>query len=156
DGRIDLVSASEDDRNVSILLNPAATFNGFFTGNGTSLTNLNASSLNSGIVADSRLSANVGLLNGNQTFTGTNTMTGVAVLTNTNNVLAGNGFALTGINASNITSGTLADARLSTKVPLTGNNNNFIGTNSLGSQELRLRDGADANHALGWFGSSKP
>ncbi len=40
-----------------------------FTGNGGGLTNLNASQLTSGTVADARLSTNVALLNTNQTFT---------------------------------------------------------------------------------------
>lgn len=50
-------------------------FNGTFNGSGTGLTNLNASQLTSGTVADARLSSNVPLLNGNQTFTGANIFT---------------------------------------------------------------------------------
>jgi hypothetical protein len=46
-----------------------------FTGDGAGLTDLNASSLNSGTVPDARLSANVALLNRNQTFTAANTFT---------------------------------------------------------------------------------
>ena len=38
---------------------------------GANLTTLNGSNISSGTVADARLSANVDLLNGNQTFTGT-------------------------------------------------------------------------------------
>jgi len=44
-----------------------------FKGSGASLSNLNASSISSGTIADPRLSANVPLLNGNQTFSGINT-----------------------------------------------------------------------------------
>jgi hypothetical protein len=55
--------------------NGANSFSGTFSGNGSSLSNLNASQLTSGTVADARLSANVPLLNGNQTFTGANTFT---------------------------------------------------------------------------------
>ena len=44
-------------------------------GDGSGLTALNASNLASGIVADSRLSTNVNLLNANQTVTGVNTFT---------------------------------------------------------------------------------
>jgi hypothetical protein len=54
------------------------TFNGTFSGNGTNLVNLNASQLTGGTVADARLSANVPLLNGNQTFTGANIFTNMA------------------------------------------------------------------------------
>jgi hypothetical protein len=55
--------------------NGANSFSGSFNGNGSSLSNLNASQLTSGTVADARLSANVALLNANQTFTGANTFT---------------------------------------------------------------------------------
>jgi hypothetical protein len=47
-----------------------------FSGSGSGLTSLNASSLSSGTVADARLSANVAKLNADQTFTGTNTFSG--------------------------------------------------------------------------------
>ena len=56
----------------------SGTFNGTFGGNGAGLTNLNASQLASGTVADVRLSANVPLLNGNQTFTGANIFTNLS------------------------------------------------------------------------------
>ncbi|MGH7989505.1 MAG: WD40/YVTN/BNR-like repeat-containing protein, partial [Limisphaerales bacterium] len=46
-----------------------------FAGNGANLTSLNASQLTGGTVADARLSANVALLNANQTFSGTNAFT---------------------------------------------------------------------------------
>ena len=52
-----------------------------FAGNGAGLTNLNASSLASGTVADVRLSSNVALLNQAQTFTGNNTLTGSNLFT---------------------------------------------------------------------------
>ncbi len=44
-----------------------------FQGSGATLGSLNASSIISGTIADPRLSANVALLNGNQTFSGLNT-----------------------------------------------------------------------------------
>jgi len=87
-----------------------------FVGNGIGLTNLNASQLVSGTLSDARLSTNVALLNGNQTFSGSNTFSGVSILTNTANQFAGNfigsGAGLTGMNAANVTSGTLALAQL--------------------------------------------
>ncbi|PAW79531.1 MAG: hypothetical protein B9S32_03060 [Verrucomicrobia bacterium Tous-C9LFEB] len=46
------------------------------TGNGSALTGLNASNITTGVLGDARLSSNVSLLNGNQTFTGHNTLTG--------------------------------------------------------------------------------
>ena len=58
--------------------NGANSFIGGFSGNGSSLSNLNASQLTGGTVADQRLSANVPLLNGNQTFSGANIFSGPA------------------------------------------------------------------------------
>jgi hypothetical protein len=55
--------------------NSANNFSGMFQGDGSSLSNLNASQLTSGTVADLRLSTNVALLNASQFFSGTNTFT---------------------------------------------------------------------------------
>jgi hypothetical protein len=52
------------------------TFNGTFSGDGSSLNNLDGSRLTLGTVADARLTTNVALLNTNQTFTGSNIFTG--------------------------------------------------------------------------------
>lgn len=49
---------------------------GTFSGSGASLTALNGSNISSGTVADARLSTNVGLLTGAQTFSGAKTYTG--------------------------------------------------------------------------------
>ncbi|HWY29722.1 MAG TPA: hypothetical protein VNX46_03145 [Candidatus Acidoferrum sp.] len=57
-----------------------------FSGNGAALTALNGSQVTSGTVADARLSGNVALLNGNQTFSGIN------LITNRNNTFIGNFF----------------------------------------------------------------
>ncbi|PWU16368.1 MAG: hypothetical protein C5B50_13700, partial [Verrucomicrobia bacterium] len=92
------------------------TLSGSFSGNGSGLTILNAGNLSSGTVPDARLSANVALLNGNQTFSGSNTLSGVATLTNADNTLvgthSGSGAGLTSLNASQLTSGTLPSAQL--------------------------------------------
>lgn len=68
------------------------TFNGTFTGNGAALTNLNGSQIKSGTVADARLSANVALLNTNQTFIGSNIFSGFNTFTGTNNFTGVNTF----------------------------------------------------------------
>jgi hypothetical protein len=94
-----------------------------FAGSGAGLSGLNAANLASGTIGDARLSANVALLNANQTFAGAN------ALTNSGNTLAGNGSALTALNAANVSSGTLADARLSGNVPLLNGTNAFAGDN---------------------------
>src|SRR5213075_1873829 len=84
--------------------NGANNFAGAFNGNGANITNLNAANLASGAVADARLSANVPLLNRNQTFSGSNTFSGVSFLTNGANsfvgTFSGNGGGLTNINGA--------------------------------------------------------
>lgn len=70
----------------------SGTFGGAFSGNGAGLTNLNGSNLASGTVADARLSANVALLNANQTFTGTNTFTAPNNFTGDNQFTGANNF----------------------------------------------------------------
>ena len=109
----------------------SGTSAGTFSGNGGGLTNLDAADL-IGTVADARLTANVALLNTNQTFSGSNRFAGVVMLTNAANTLVGaftgNGAGLTSLNASQITSGTLPLAQLppvavtnnGTSVTLTG------------------------------------
>ena len=56
-------------------VNNTNTFSGTFTGNGATLTNLNATQLTAGTVADTRLTTNVALLDHNQTFTAGNNFT---------------------------------------------------------------------------------
>jgi hypothetical protein len=57
-------------------LNGTNSFTGAFTGNGGGLTNLNASSLATGTLADALLPPDVALLGQNQVFTGSNSFTG--------------------------------------------------------------------------------
>jgi photosystem II stability/assembly factor-like uncharacterized protein len=56
--------------------------------NGSALTNLNASVITSGTIPDARLSTNVALLNGNQTFAGSNVFNGNLGI-NTSQILEG-------------------------------------------------------------------
>ena len=72
--------------------NSANSFAGVFGGDGSSLSNLNASRVASGTVADARLSANVALLNTNQTFTGSNIFTSFNTFNGTNNFTGVNTF----------------------------------------------------------------
>jgi hypothetical protein len=95
-----------------------------FSGDGAGLTALNASSLSTGTVADARLSGNVALRSANQTFTGQNTLNNAA------NSFTGSGAGLTGLNASSVSSGTLADTRLSANVALLNANQTFTGSNT--------------------------
>jgi hypothetical protein len=100
--------------------NPANTF----TGSGAGLTSLNATSIASGTLADARLSSNVALLNAAQTFTAAQTFSSAS------NSFTGSGAGLTALNAGNIASGTLADARLSSNIPRLNAAANFTSTGS--------------------------
>ena len=83
---------------------------------GVLLTNLNASNIASGTLADARLSAQV-TVQGN-TFNGASQL---VQLNATSQLPVSSGALLTTLNASNISSGTLADARLSAQVTVQGN-----------------------------------
>jgi hypothetical protein len=76
-----------------------------------------------GTLSDERLSGNVALLNGNQPFTGANTFA------NAGNSFTGNGSGLTALNADNLGSGTVPDARLFTNIPRLNNHQTFSGNN---------------------------
>jgi len=73
-------------------VNNTNTFSGTYTGNGAALTNLNATQLTAGTVADARLSGNVALLNASQTFTGNNNFNGGNNFTNRANNFTGSFF----------------------------------------------------------------
>jgi hypothetical protein len=98
---------------------------GVITGAGGGLTGLNASQLSTGTVPDTRLSANVPLLNNSQTFTGAKTFNNAA------NSFTGAGNGLTGLNAAQLSSGTVPDARLSANVALLNNSQTFTGAKTL-------------------------
>lgn len=95
-----------------------------FSGSGASLTTLNGTNISSGTVADARLSSNVVLLTGTQTLTGAKTfsalITGSAGATITGTItgtaFAGNGALITALNGSEVTTGTVAAARLPSSV----------------------------------------
>ena len=104
---------------------------GSATGDGSSLNNLNATNLATGTVADARLSTNV-------TVQG-NTFNGATQLVQTNGagqLPAVSGVNLTGLNATNLATGTVADTRLSTNVTVQGNTFNgatqLVQTNGAG------------------------
>ncbi len=63
-----------------------------------------------------------------QTFVTPNFFTGVNTMNNVNNTFAGNGAGLTTLNASQLASGTVADARLSANVALLNGSAAFTGT----------------------------
>jgi hypothetical protein len=62
-----------------------------------------------------------------------NAFTGVNSFSNPNNLFSGSGAGLTSLNASSLSTGTVADALLSTNVPLLNANQTFTGANVLGN-----------------------
>ena len=109
-----------------------------------------------GTLADTSLSLNVALLNANQTFIGQNTFNNATV----SGSFTGNGSGLFSLNANNISSGSLADGRLSTNVALLNANQVFTGSNEFRTNVgfgtptpaglLEIQGGAD------WNGSADP
>lgn len=108
-----------------------------FSGNGSAISNLNASQLASGTVADGRLSSNV-TLQGNS-FNGSSQLVQTtaggllpvlsgANLTNVDATALGGNNASYYTNADNISSGELSDARLSSNVALLNGANTFTNT----------------------------
>ncbi len=77
DGRADAISISYSDNSLTVLVN-TPLFQANFSGSGAGLTGLNGTNL-TGTVADARLSANVALLGGSQTFSGRQTFSGTGV-----------------------------------------------------------------------------
>lgn len=110
----------------AVLTNNATGVNlgGTFTGDGGGVINLNATQITAGTLADARLSANVALLNGGQTFTGAN------IFNNAGNSFAGNGGGLTSLNAAQLSSGNIPDGRLSDNVARLNADQTFAGANS--------------------------
>ena len=160
----------------------ATSFSGSFSGSGAGLSAVNADTLdgqhgsyyqnadnlNAGTVADARLSANVGLLAGAQTFTGAKTFINPA------NSFTGNGSGLSSVNADtlggqgglfyrnadNLNAGKLPDSRLSTNVDLLNTGQTF-GAMKAFNAGLRMNDtdiyfnSEDSFHGLGWYGVGK-
>ncbi len=104
--------------------------NNTFLGNGAGLTGLNASNIASGTIPDARLSANVALRSGSQTFSGTNVFSGANLFNNPTNSFLGNGAGLTNLNASNINSGVLSELQLPTNVAYRTASQTFVGSNT--------------------------
>ncbi|MEN9676593.1 MAG: hypothetical protein RIS76_2489 [Verrucomicrobiota bacterium] len=137
-----LFTGTNEFRGPLVATNGSNRISGIFTGNGAGLTNLSlsvatldASKITTGTLSDARLPVNLARLNGTNVFTGTNEFRGPLVATNGSNrisaIFSGNGAGLTnlsvptaslvgsltagqipGLDASKVTSGTLADARL--------------------------------------------
>lgn len=112
-----------------------------FAGSGASLTSLNASQLTTGTVPEARLPSTVPRTNINNNFYGQiyvhsggvhvngNVQATNATVTGTVTAgsFSGSGANLTSLNASQLTSGTVPEARLPSTVPRTNINNNFYG-----------------------------
>jgi hypothetical protein len=125
--------------------NGTNSFTGTFIGNGASLSNLNASQITSGTLADARLAADVGLVDVSQTNTGANTFTGENTFTGGNTFTGTNLFtgpnAFTGTNlftAPNTFTGgnTFAGTNLFTGTNLFAGPDTFTASNSFTGTNL--------------------
>ena len=92
------------------------------SGDGSALTNLNASRLAAGTMADARLSANVALLDGTNLFSGTNNFAGPVIVTNSANQFSGTlvGSASTATNFSGSLAGDVTGTQGATVVSSVG------------------------------------
>jgi len=141
--------------------NATNSFSGAFAGNGAALTNLNATQLTAGTVADARLTTNMARLNTNQTFAGANSFPNAG--NSFSGAFAGSGALLTNLNGSQVVAGTVADARLTTNVALlnasqtyTGSNtytgaNSFSGANSFTNNANTFTGSFFGNGLVGWI-----
>ncbi|HEY0652740.1 MAG TPA: tail fiber domain-containing protein [Chryseosolibacter sp.] len=101
---------------------------GTITGNGSGISSLNASNLTTGTVSDSRLESTLDVAgvntSGNVTTAGGIHVGGTSDPGVDNllvdGTITGNGSGISAINASNITTGTISDARLETNVDVSG------------------------------------
>lgn len=93
--------------------------------NDAKISGVDASKITTGALSDLRLSLNIPRLDGSQTFTGQNSMNNAA------NIFSGDGSGLTGLSAGNVSSGILADARLSANIARLGGSQTFTGANAL-------------------------
>jgi len=146
-------------------LTVTGTISGTLSGDGFAITNLNASNINAGTLADALLSSNVPLKNAANTFTANQTINANLTVTGTvSGAHSGNGSGLTSLNASNISSGTLADAYLSSNVALRNSANTFTNNqtisagassiltiNSSGSPQLRLENTTASANNRNWI-----
>jgi hypothetical protein len=90
-----------------------------FSGSGASLTSLNAGNVTTGTLSDARLSSTVTVQGNN-----VNVANGLVKLDASSRLPAADGSQVTALNAGNVTTGTLPDARLSGSVTVQGNNFN--------------------------------
>ena len=100
------------------------TFSGTHTGNGSGLTTLNATNISSGTLHSDRLPSKTGT--GNVVMSANPTLSGTITGGTFSGTHTGNGSGLSSLNASNVSTGTLHNDRLSTK---TGTGNIVMSTN---------------------------
>jgi len=89
------------------------TFSGSHSGDGSGLSSLNASNISSGTLSNDRLSSKTG--SGNIVMSASPTLSGTITGGTFSGTHSGNGSGLSSLNASNISSGTLSNDRLSSK-----------------------------------------
>jgi hypothetical protein len=121
---------------------------GSLTANGANLTDLNADNLTTGTVPNARISGTYSGLTGTGALNAGSITSGFGNINIGTSTFTGNGSGLTTLNASNLASGTVPDARLSTNVVLLSGTQTITGAKTF-----------DANLTLGstaelFFGSN--
>ena len=138
DGKVDLISASPEDRALRVFLHAPTTYDGIFSGDGSGLTTLNATNV-TGVLGVTQIPN----LDAAKIVSGT---FGAAQIPNLDaaKITGILGVAqIPSLDASKISSGTLGDARLSPNVALLSANQTFTGanviSNSAAQPELLFR-----------------
>ena len=105
--------------------------------------NSSSNALRTSILSEGSLRTNfqTQLLTGDNTFSGSNHFSGVINATNTTNTFVGDGSGLTGLNAAQLGTGTIPDARLSANVVQLSGTNVFAGTNRFTGTVLLTNSG---------------
>ncbi len=142
DGKVDLIAANSSDATLSVLFNTPLSYQAGFVGSGAGLTGINATAITNGTLVDARLSANVALLNTNQTFTASNRFSGVVMATNSanafNGAFTGNGANLTNIGSGSLASNAAALAKVSGGNMAVSNSSVGVGVTPSGSYKLQV------------------
>jgi hypothetical protein len=123
-----------------------------FSGDGSALTNLNASQLAGGIVADGLLSTNVALLDGANVFNGTNSFTGPVIVTNSTSQFSGtfNGTVVGSVTATNFSGSFSGNGSGLTNIQsssISGGLNYIANTNGTAYGQLNVTSPTSGNDA---------
>lgn len=126
---------------------------GTFSGDGAGLNNLNATNLNSGTVPNARLAATVARTNAAQTFSAAQTFATasftIATFTNASGTFSGDGAGLNSLNANNLATGTVPNARLAATIARTNTAQTFSAAQTFGTASFTNASGTFSGDGAG-------